>query len=267
MFGCIKSAPTRALLCGCLLVSLLFGLGGRMLAAEPLRIAAAADLQPVLPAILDAFTRQTGIVAQASYQSSSTLEQQIENGAGFDLFLAADTSFPQKLIAAGLAEQAQPILYARGTLVLWTRNDSPLLGRPGSHVSLDSLRDPALKSLAIANPEHAPYGRAAKAALISLGLLPALTPRLVTAENIAQAAQFVSTGNAEVGLISLTSALTLRSQGQYIEVPAIDYPPILQGAVTLKRSSALASAHALLDYLATPSVRQMLAVRGLASPK
>ncbi len=236
-------------------------------AAEPLRIAAAADLQPVLPLVLAEFTKQTGIVAEASYKSSATLEQQIENGAGFDLFMAADTSFPQRVIAAGLAEQSQPIVYARGTLVLWTRNDSPLLAKPGSRLSMEKLRDPALKSLALANPDHAPYGRAAKAALTSLGLLDALTPKLVTAENIAQAAQFVSTGNAELGLISLTSALTLQSQGQYAVVPASAYPPILQGAVTIKRSAELPEAHKLLDYLATPAVRQMLATRGLASPQ
>lgn len=236
-------------------------------AAEPLRIAAAADLQPVLPSVLAEFTRQTGIEAQASYKSSSVLEEQIENGAGFDLFMAADTSFPERLIAAGLAEQTKPTVYARGTLVLWTRNDSPLLAKPGGHLSLDALRDPALKSLAIANPEHAPYGRAAKAALISLGLLAALQPKIVTAENIAQTAQFAASGNAELGLISLTSALTLKSEGQYVVVPASAYPPILQGVVTIKRSNDLEAAHRFLDYLATPAVRQTLAARGLASPE
>ena len=242
--------------------------------AEPLRIAAAADLQPVLPSILAEFTKETGIEAQASYQSSATLEQQIENGAGFDIFFAADTSFPQKVIAAGLAEQAQPIVYARGTLVLWARNDSPLLGPPstgaaGHSLTLEALRDPSLHTLAIANPEHAPYGRAARAALTSMGLLTALTPRLVTAENIAQAAQYVSTGNAQLGLISLTSALSpqLLGKGAYVEVPASAYPPILQGAVTLKRSKELPAAHRLLDYLATPRVRQELAARGLQSPR
>jgi molybdate transport system substrate-binding protein len=236
-------------------------------AAEPLRIAAAADLQPVLPTVLADFTKQTGIVAEASYKSSATLEQQIENGAGFDLFMAADTSFPQKVIAAGLAEQTNPIVYARGTLVLWTRNDSPLLARPGSRLTMGALQEPGLKTLAIANPEHAPYGRAARAALTSLGLMEMLMPKLVTAENIAQAAQFVSTGNAELGLISLTSALTLQSQGQYVVVPASAYPPILQGAITLKRSAELGEAHKLLDYLASPAVRQALAARGLASPQ
>ncbi len=236
-------------------------------AAEPLRIAAAADLQPVLPSILADFTKQTGIVADASYKSSAVLEEQIESGAGFDIFMAADTSFPGRLIAAGLAEQTQPVVYARGTLVLWARNDSPLLAKPGSQLTLDALRDPALKTLAIANPEHAPYGRAAKAALTSLGLLPALESKLVTAENIAQTAQFVVSGNAELGLISLTSALTLKRQGQYVAVPASAYPPILQGAVTLKRSADLAAAHRWLAFLATPAVRQALAARGLGSPQ
>ncbi len=243
-------------------------------AQESLRIAAAADLQPVLPSVLAGFTKQTGIVAEVSYQSSATLEQQIENGASFDLFMAADTSFPQKLIAAGLAEQTQPIVYARGTLVLWTRNDSPLLAVRSAHatgrpIDLSMLRDPSVRSIAIANPDHAPYGRAARAALMSMGLLPMLTPKLVTAENIAQAAQYVSSGNAQLGLISLTSALSpqLQGKGAYVEVPANAYPPILQGAVALKRSSELPQAHQLLDYLATPSVRQALAARGLASPQ
>ncbi len=252
---------------GAVLAVLLFTCLSAGFAAEPLRIAAAADLQPVLPSILADFTRQTGIEAQASYQSSATLAQQIENGAGFDIFFAADTSFPQRVIAAGLAEQSQPIVYARGTLVLWTRNDSPLAAKPGSHLSLDVLRDPQLKTLAVANPDHAPYGRAARAALTSLGLLPALAARLVTAENIAQTAQFVSTGNAELGLISLTSAISLGNAGQYVEVPASAYPALLQGAVTLKRSTMLPQAHRLLDYLASAPVRQALAARGLASPQ
>ncbi len=263
----MRSPAIRTLCALALGVALGLALSHTAWGAEPLRIAAAADLQPVLPSILADFTRQTGIQAEASYQSSATLEQQIENGAAFDVFMAADTSFPQRVIAAGLAEQTQPVVYARGTLVLWTRNDSPLLDRPGTKLSLEALRDSRLKSLAVANPEHAPYGRAAKAALTSMGLLPALTPRLVTAENIAQAAQFASTGNADLGLISLTSALTLQAQGQYVVIPPADYPPILQGAVTLKRSSALTAAHRWLAYLASPAVRQALAARGLASPQ
>src|SRR6201997_171405 len=144
-----------------------------------LRIGAAADLQPVLPSLLSEFESQSGIHAEASYQSSATLATQIINGAPFDIFMAADMAFPERVIAAGLAEGTQPIAYARGTLVLWARNDSRF-----HSLSMEALKDPALKSLAIANPEHAPYGRAAQAALMRLGLYDALKPKFVIAENI-----------------------------------------------------------------------------------
>ena len=114
----------------------------------------------MLPPILAQFESQTHIHVDASYQSSATLATQIQNGAPFDLFMAADFSFPQRVISQGLAEETQPIAYARGTLVLWTRNDSPF-----RNLSVDTLRDPSLKTLAVANPEHAPYGRAAEASL------------------------------------------------------------------------------------------------------
>jgi molybdate transport system substrate-binding protein len=225
-----------------------------------MRLAAAADLQPVLPPILDTFQSQTGIHVLASYQSSATLATQIIEGAPFDLFMAADLSFPQRVIDAGKSEQPQPTPYARGTLVLWTRNDSGL-----STLSLDSLRDPDIKSIAIANPEHAPYGRAAQAALDHTGLTPAVKSRLVIAENIAQAAQYADSGNAQVGFISLTSALTprLTADGHFMRVPADDYPPIQQGAVVIRDSTNAAAAHKFLDFLRTPAVAQRLAASGL----
>ena len=231
--------------------------------AASLRIAAAADLQPVLPSLLGEFESQTGIHTEASYQSSATLATQIINGAPFDVFMAADMGFPGRVIAAGLAEDPQPIAYARGTLVLWTRNDSRF-----HSLSIDSLKDPALKSLAIANPEHAPYGRAAQAALMRLALYDALKPKLVIAENIAQTAQYVESGNAELGLISLTSALTprLRASGHYITVPQDAYPPILQGVVILKRPSGTQPARRFLDFLASVLVQQQLQAAGLAPP-
>jgi molybdate transport system substrate-binding protein len=229
-------------------------------AQQPLRVAAAADLEPVLPALLAAYRAETGMSIEASYQSSSTLAAQIENGAPFDLFLSADLSFPEKLIADGLGDSDTPVPYARGTLVLWTRKDSHF-----PHPSLEVLRDPMLKRLAIANPLHAPYGRAAMASLTSLGLASALKSRLVTAENISQAAQFADSGNADAGLLSLTSALTdrLRSSGSYFEMPASSYPPIQQGAVVLRKSSQRDAAHRFLDYLRSPAVVRQLADRGL----
>jgi molybdate transport system substrate-binding protein len=234
-------------------------------AQQTLRIAAAADLQPVLPPILTQFEAQTGVHAEASYQASATLATQIVNGAPFDLFMAADLSFPQRVVAAGLSEEPEPITYARGTLVLWTRNSTRF-----QQLSMDSLRDPALKSVAIANPEHAPYGRAAQAALEHLGLYDMLKPKLVVAENIAQTAQYVDSGNAELGFISLTSALTprLRASGHYIAVPADAYPPILQGVVIIRHASgSTQTAHRFLDYLASAPVQHQLEAAGLAPPK
>jgi molybdate transport system substrate-binding protein len=228
----------------------------------PLKVAAAADLQPVLPALIDQFAQQTGQKVDASYASSATLATQILNGGPFGLFLSADLSFPQKVVAAGLADSAEPVPYARGTLVLWARNDSP-----AQPLSLDSLRNPSLRTVAVANAEHAPYGRAAKAALAKLGLTDALQSKLVVAENIAQTAQYADSGNADVGLISLTSALTprLSADGKYVAMPDDSYPPLLQGAVVIKGPAA-AQAHQFLDFLLSPPIRKQLAERGLKAP-
>jgi len=225
-----------------------------------LRIAAAADLEPVLPPILEQFRQATGIPTEATYQASAMLTTQIMNGAPFDVFLSADLSYPQKLIATGLAASGPPITYAKGTLVLWTRKDSPL-----GPTTLDLLRNPALKRLAIANPDRAPYGRAAVAALTTLKLYDALKPRLVTAENIAQAAQFADSGNADAGLISLTSALTprLAASGAYFVIPRNLYPPIDQGAVIVSKSTQHPAAQRFLDFLLSPSIQAQLAKSGL----
>lgn len=229
-------------------------------AAQTLRLAAAADLQPVLPPILAEFESQTHIHVDASYQSSATLATQIQNGAPFDLFMAADLSFPQRVIGEGLADADQPVPYARGTLVLWVRNDSPF-----HQLSIDTLRDSSLKTLAVANAEHAPYGRAAEASLKGLGLYDQLKPEFVVAENIAQTAQYVDSGNAQAGLISLTSALSerLRANGHYMVMPRDSYPPILQGAIVLKNSSNRTLTHQLLNFLLSPSIQKELAARGL----
>jgi molybdate transport system substrate-binding protein len=242
----------------------------------PLRIAAAADLQPVLPPILEQFRQATGISAEATYQASAALTTQIQNGAPFDLFLSADLSYPKRLIDAGLADTAgvvgangfsdssTPVTYARGTLVLWTRKDGHW-----PNPSLATLRDPTLQRLAIANPERAPYGRAAVAALTSLKLTDSLKPKLVTAENISQAAQFAETGNADAGLISLTSAKTehLQSIGNYFVIPAGLYPPIEQGAAIITNSAQRQNCHKFLEFLLSPAIQQQLAKSGLTPVK
>ena len=236
-----------------------------------LRVAAAADLEPVLPPILVQFQQSTGIHADATYQASAVLTTQILNGAPFDVFLSADLSYPKRLIdarradTAGMAEASgAPIIYAKGTLVLWERKDSHL-----PPPSLNVLRDQNLKRLAVANPDRAPYGRAAVAALTSLKLYDALKPRLVTAENIAQTAQFVDSGNADAGLISLTSAMTprLSSSGAYFVIPRDLYPPIAQGAVMMSASKQRDAARRLLDFLLSAPVQAELAKSGLTPVK
>ncbi|MGA1984322.1 MAG: molybdate ABC transporter substrate-binding protein [Acidobacteriaceae bacterium] len=229
-------------------------------APRTVQVLAAADLQPVLPALAVSFEQASGIKLVLSYGSSATLATQILNGDPADLFLAADSSFPEKIVAAGLADSPAPIPYARGTLVLWARKDSPL-----QPLTQNTLRDGTFTSLAIANPDHAPYGRAAVAALTSMKLYDPLKPKMVQAENIAQTAQFVESGNAQLGLISLTSASTphLKQIGSFIRIPPATYPSIRQCAVVMKKSQHRSDAHAFLDWLRSPAIQQSLPQYGL----
>jgi molybdate transport system substrate-binding protein len=239
-------------------------------AQTPLRVAAAADLEPVLPPLLAEFEQQTGIRAEATYQASAALTTLIQNGAPFDVFLAADLGYPKRLIDGGLADSgglsdgSAPVIYAKGTLVLWTRKDAHLRSP-----SLTLLSDPSLKRLAMANPDRAPYGKAALAALQSLKLYGPLQSRIVTAENIAQTAQFVDSGNADAGLISLTSALTprLTADGNYFVIPRNLYPPIEQGAVVVKATAQRDAAQKFLTFLLSAPVQAELAKSGLTPVK
>ncbi|WP_353069269.1 molybdate ABC transporter substrate-binding protein [Tunturibacter empetritectus] len=223
-------------------------------------MAAAADLQPVMPALAQRYEHETGIKLVVSFGSSSTLVTQILNGAPFDIFLAADYVFPEKIVTAGLADGAQPTAYAKGTLVLWTRKDSGLLP-----LTLDTLSDPRVKTVAIANELHAPYGWAAAAALRRMKLYDQVAPHLVVGENISQTAQFVESGNAQLGLISLTAASTQRFKeiGTYILVPTSQYPEIRQCAVIMAKSEHKAEAHLFLNWLLSPAIQGDLPQVGL----
>lgn len=231
---------------------------------KTLRIAAAADLQPVLPTFVAEFSAKTGIHAEVSYASSATLATQILNGAPYDLFFAANMAFPQKVVDAGLAIESAPVPYARGTLVLWARRDA--LREP---LSMEILRTPAVRRIAIANPVHAPYGAAAMSALQSLGLAGVLQPKLVFAENIAQTAEFAHSGNADCAFISKTIALTpsMRQTGGFIAVPANAYPPIVQGVVILRRAAHPQAAKDFLAGMQSDAGRKQLAAAGLEPPR
>jgi len=227
---------------------------------KEVRIAAAADLQSVLPTLAPMYEKKSGVKLVISYGSSGNLATQILNGLPVDIFLGADYTFPEKIVAANLADSKDAIPYARGTLVLWTRNDTPF--KP---LSLDSLSDARVQKIAIADETRAPYGRAAVAALTHMKLYDQLKPKLVIGENIAQAGQFVQSGNAQLGLISLTMAMSeqFKSSGNYVLVPKV-YPEIRQCAVVLAKSDHRAEAHAFLDWLLSEPVQSSLPKLGLA---
>ena len=233
-------------------------------AKKELRVAAAADLQPVLAVLAERYEKATGVKLLASFGSSGNLATQILNGAPMDIFLGADFVYPEKIVAAGLADGTAPTQYARGTLVLWARKDSPL-----QPITLDTLMDKRVTSVAIANDLHAPYGQAAVSALKRMHMYDQVKPHLVIAENIAQAAQFVESGNAQLGLISLTAASSQRFQtaGTFIRVPTSTYTPIMQCAVVMAKSDRRAEAHAFLDWLLKPEIQAVLATMGLAPVK
>jgi len=229
--------------------------------AKEIRIAAAADLQTVLPVLAPLYEKKTSVKLIISYGSSGNLAKQIQQGMPVDLFLGADYTFPEQIVAANLADTKDAIPYAKGTLVLWTRKDTPF-----QPLSLDSLSDPRVQKIAIADEIRAPYGRAAVAALTHMHLYDQLKPKFVIGENISQAGQFVESGNAQLGLISLTMAMSehFKQLGTYVLVPNV-YPEIRQCAVVLARSEHRTEAHAFLDWLLSSEIQSELPKLGLSS--
>lgn len=228
-----------------------------------LTVAAAADLSSALKEIGNNYEHRTGVRLKLSFGASGMLTQEIQNGAPFDAFLSADMDYPRQLIGAGAAEASSLGQYAVGKLVLWVPPDSPLdLQNRG----INALLEPSVKKIAIANPQHAPYGRAAVAALKHAGLYDRVRDRLVTGENVAQAAQFVESGNAQAGFVALAHALApgMQGKGKYWEIPAQDYPPLAQGAVVLTRSPHRKEAAAFLEYLLSKEASGVLQKYGFA---
>ena len=232
-------------------------------ASAQVSVAAAADLQAVLPEIGARFQRASGQTLRVTYGSSGQFVSQIQNGAPFDLFLSADESFVQRLVASGHADAASVAPYARGRLALWSRTDRQLdLGQ-----GLRLLTSPAVRRIAIANPEHAPYGRAAVDALRHAGLYERVQSRLVLGENVSQAAQFAQTGNADVGIIalSLTLAPAMRASGTAVELSPDTFAPITQTGVVLTASRRRDAARRLLQFLVQPEIAQLLRDSGFGT--
>src|SRR5262249_26443037 len=193
--------------------------------AQEITVAAAADLRPAMDEIIAKFHgANPNAVVKATYGSSGNFFQQIQNGAPFDLFFSANTDYPKKMESAGLVVTGSYYEYARGKIVLLVAAKSDLDLTQG----LRLLLDPKVRKIAIADPSHAPYGQAAVAALKTEKIYDQVSVKLVTGENISQAASFVLSGAADVGIASLSLALapSSKSQVRYAEIPANDYPPI-----------------------------------------
>lgn len=252
-------------LTACLVAASLGAAAAARQAPRP-RVAAAADLNVALPEIAAAFERETGQALDLVFGSSGTLARQISDGAPFELFLSADEQFVARLAASGHTD-GDGVLYAVGRLVLFAPTGSPFDPATGFDGLARLVARGAVRRFAIANPAHAPYGRAAEAALRTHGLWTDLQPRLVLGENVAQAAQFATTGNAAGGLIAYALALSpnLRRLGTFALVPESDHLPLRQRMALLTRAGPVA--RRFYAYLQTPAARAILDRHGFTLPK
>jgi molybdate transport system substrate-binding protein len=236
-------------------------------AAKPcgtVTVAAASDLTYAMNEIAANFEKATGCTVRLSMGSSGNFLTQIENGAPFDAFFSADIAYPKKLEAEDLAAPGTTYLYAVGKIVLWTQKDSRLDVSKG----FDALRNPAVQKIAIANPEHAPYGRAAEEALRQSGVYDAVKDRLVLGENISQAAEFVESGNADAGIVALSLVLSpeMKDKGRAWNIPENLYKPIQQGAVIVRAAANPQGALQFLNYIKMPATAALLERYGFVLP-
>jgi len=248
--GCAKPAPPRR----------------APMVATRVRVAAATDLRSCLDALADAFQRDhPNIDIAPTFGPSGALLTQIKSGLETDLYLSADVAFARDLAAAGLAAETDVFESGQGRLVVWVRNESPLdVARLGA----DALRDPAVRRVAIANPVHAPYGRAAKAAIASLGLEELLEAKLAIGESAAQAAPYVESGAVEAGFLPLALAkgTRLTESGRFWVVPADAHPPIRHGGAIHARAIDREATEAFRDFLLSGEGREILARYGFEFP-
>jgi molybdate transport system substrate-binding protein len=242
-----------------------FGVAESRKGAKEITVAAAADLSTAMQEVATAYEKQAGVKVKLSFGASGALTQQIQNGAPFDLFFSADMDYPRQLISRGDAEAASLYTYAVGKLVLWVLADSPL---DVEHRGLNVLADPQVKKIALANPQHAPYGRAAVAAMKHVGLYEQVSDRFVLGENVSQAAQFVESGNAQVGFVALAHVIApaMQGKGKYWQIPVEAYPALDQGVVVLSHSRHKKEAAAFVEYIKTNAAAAVLQKYGFVLP-
>jgi molybdate transport system substrate-binding protein len=245
-----------------LLLAACLGLPAHPALAEQITIAAAADLKFALEEIVAVFKQaHPGDAVDTVYGSSGKFHAQIQQGAPYDLFFSADIQYPRILAREGFAaSEVKP--YALGRLVLWSAT------RDASRMTLADLADPAIRKIAIANPKHAPYGKRAEEALRAAGLWDRLQDRLVMGENIAQTAQYVQSGNADIGIIAQALALNkeLAARGGHALIPDTLHQPLEQGFVVTRRAADSKLAQRFADHMGSPEARRIMARYGFALP-
>jgi molybdate transport system substrate-binding protein len=231
-----------------------------------LTIAAAADLKFALDDLVKQFEEKyPATKVNVTYGSSGNFFAQFQNGAPFDLFFSADIGYPRKLAEKGLGAD-DVFLYAIGCIVVWAPKDSPVAV---DKLGIKALLEPSIRKIAVANPEHAPYGRAAVAALKALNVYDQVASRLVYGENIAQTAQFVQSGAADVGILALSLAVApqMRDAGRFWQVPLDAYPRMEQGGIILKSAKNLETARAFRDFVLGDHGREVLKHYGFYLPE
>lgn len=245
-------------------VLLLFLMVGGLGNAQEITVAAASDLQFAFHDVGERFEKETGKHVKLIFGSSGNFFAQLQNGAPFDVFFSADIDYPKRLEAAGLTVPGTLYPYAIGRIVLWVPTQSKLDLNRGLQV----LVDPSIHKVAIANPEHAPYGRAAVAALRHENIYDQVSAKFVLGENISQTATFVVSGNADIGIVALSLAVapSMKDKGRYAEIPAADHPAIEQAAVILKSSTHQDIARQFIQYLKTSAIQELLRGYGFTVP-
>jgi len=231
-------------------------------AGGQITIAAAADLKFAMDEIVSLFGKAHPAARVATvYGSSGKFHTQIRQGAPYDLYFSADIAYPRALKADGFAA-SEVQAYALGRIVLWRAS------RAGKAPSLEDLTDPSIQSIAIANPRHAPYGKRAEEALRAAGVWDKVESRLVYGENVAQTAQFVQTGNAQIGLIALSLALSpeLSAHGSYTLIPDSLHRPLEQGFIITQYAAGNPLAGDFSRFMRSPEVRAIMLRHGFAPP-
>jgi molybdate transport system substrate-binding protein len=245
-------------------VALVLSLGAGVCAAQEITVAAAADLQFAMQEAGARFQQESGKTVKLIYGSSGNFAQQLQNGAPFDMFFSANLDYPRQLEGAGLTEPGTFYRYAIGKIVVWVPNDSRLDLSAG----LKALLDPSIKKIAIANPQHAPYGKAAVAALQKENIYEQVKDKFVLGENISQTASFIASGSADVGIVALSLALSpnMKDKGRYAEIRGGDYPAIEQACVIMRSSKNKDIAGQFLKFVQSSPIKELFQKYGFAIP-